>query len=446
MLEQVFSFLIVIGVIIFIHESGHFSMAKLFKIPVAAFSLGFGPKLLGFKRNETEYKVSIIPLGGYVKIHGMEDQEAAPDDPNSFYNRPRWQRFLVLFMGVGFNMLLAILLITIALNRGIEVSQSSTLDSTVGAVAPGSPAEKAGIQPGDRILKMNDHPVLSWKDVTYTVLLHPNENMEVQFQRGKQLLERSIHLEKDPNRSLGSMGIAPASDVVVFEVAQGKPATKAGMKAGDIILSIDGVPIHGIEAAPMAVQHSNGKAMEVVVKRNENGKWVNKTFNITPVKEADRWLIGFVPTEPTVQKKLALFDALGESFRTCKEHVQLNAIFISKLFQGKLSLKATSGPFDIAKMSSAARKTSWTTFLLFIGTISFDIGLINLLPIPALDGGHLFFLVLEGITRREFSIRLKERVTMIGFAFLICVMVVVLYYDVLRTGPVQRLLQTLGVQ
>lgn len=446
MLEQVFSFLVVIGIIIFIHESGHFSMAKLFRIPVAAFSLGFGPKLFGFRRKETEYKVSVIPLGGYVKIHGMEDQEAAPDDPNSFYNRPRYQRFLVLFMGVGFNILLAILLITIALNRGIEVSQSSTLDSTIGAVLPDSPAAKAGLQPADKIVEMNGSKVQSWKDVMYTVLLHPDENVNVKFERGNQILQRDIHLEKDPNRSLGQMGIAPASDVIVMDVASGKPAAQAGMKKDDIIVSIDGIPIHGIEAAPLAVQHSAGKAMEIVVKRKENARWGEKKFSITPYKDADRWLIGFVPTEPTVQKKLSLGDALRESFRTCREHVQLNAIFISKLFQGKLSLKATSGPFDIAKMSSAARRTSWTTFLLFIGTISFDIGLINLLPIPALDGGHLFFLILEGVTRREFSIKLKERVTMIGFAFLICVMVVVLYYDILRTGPVQQLLQKLGVQ
>src|ERR1700752_2619390 len=120
-MEQLFSFLVVIGIIIFIHESGHFTMAKLFKIPVAVFSLGFGPRLFGFKFKETEYKVSAVPLGGYVKIHGMEDQEAASDDPNSFYNRPRYQRFLVLFMGVGFNMILAILLITTALNQGIDV-------------------------------------------------------------------------------------------------------------------------------------------------------------------------------------------------------------------------------------------------------------------------------------------------------------------------------------
>src|SRR6185369_7104477 len=120
---QLFSFLIVIGIIILIHEFGHFLMAKLFRIPVAAFSLGFGPRIFGFRMKETEYKISAIPLGGYVKIHGMEDQEATPDDPNSFYNRPRWQRFLVLFMGVGFNWLLAIILITIALTMGLHVSQ-----------------------------------------------------------------------------------------------------------------------------------------------------------------------------------------------------------------------------------------------------------------------------------------------------------------------------------
>src|SRR5215510_268554 len=149
---ELFSFLIVIGIIIFIHEFGHFSMAKIFGIPVATFSLGFGPRLFGFKYREADYKVSAIPLGGYVKIHGMEDQEAEPDDPNSFYNRPRWQRFLVLFMGVGFNMLLAIVLITTALMLGLHVSQSVDMPSIVGAITPGTPAEKADLQVGDRIL------------------------------------------------------------------------------------------------------------------------------------------------------------------------------------------------------------------------------------------------------------------------------------------------------
>jgi len=183
----------------------------------------------------------------------------------------------------------------------------------------------------------------------------------------------------------------------------------------------------------------------VRVERSEAGGKTSKTFLITPVRdEKGRWVLGFGPGEPMKLKKLPFDQAVKESFSTCIEHVQLNALFISGLVRGKLSLKATSGPFDIARLSQATRKTGISTFLLFIGTISFDIGLINLLPIPALDGGHIFFLLVEGVFRREVSIKLKERVTVIGFVFLICVMVVVLYYDVLKTGAVQRLLDTLG--
>lgn len=443
-MTQLFSFLIVIGIIILIHEFGHFSMAKIFKIPVAVFSLGFGPRLFGFRFKETEYKISAIPLGGYVKIHGMEDQEAAPDDPNSFYNKPRWQRFLVLFMGVGFNWILAIILITAALTLGLQVSQSVDMPSRIGAVSADSPAEKAGLKPGDRILAINNRETPTWEKVSLATLLHPDETIVVRYERDNQISEKQIHVGRNPNNSLGYIGVHPSTDVVVLAVTPDKPAAQKGLKAGDVIRSIDGVPIHGIEAAPAAVQRSGGKPVKIVVERKETGNTLTKELEIQPVKDAatGRWVLGFAPGEPTKLRKLPFGTALKESVRTCRDHVLLNLIFISKLIRGQLSLKATSGPFDIARLSDATRQTGLSTFLLFIGTISFDIGIINLLPIPALDGGHIFFLLVEGIFRKEISVRVKERVTMVGFFFLICVMVVVLYYDLLKTSTVQRLLES----
>jgi regulator of sigma E protease len=441
---QLFSFLIVIGIIILIHEFGHFLMAKLFRIPVAAFSLGFGPRLFGFRMKETEYKISAIPLGGYVKIHGMEDQEATPDDPNSFYNRPRWQRFLVLFMGVGFNWLLAVILITIALTMGLHVSQSVDMPSVIGAITPDTPAEKAELQVGDRIISINGENTPTWEKVSLATLLHPDETIDVRIQREGQTIEKLIPVGRNPNNSLGYIGIHPATDVIVLDLTPNMPAAKFGLLKGDVIVSIDGIPIHAIEGAPAAVQHSAGKPVKVVVKRNQAGQWVTKEFVIPPVKDAahNRWILGFAPGEPTKLRKLPFPAALKDSLRQCRDHVKLNMVFLSKLIQGKLSLKATSGPFDIARLSDATRQTGLSTFLLFIGQISFDIGIINLLPIPALDGGHIFFLLLEGIFRREISIKVKERVTMVGFVFLICVMVVVLYYDVQKTATVQKLLDS----
>ena len=444
-MTQLFSFLIVIGIIILIHEFGHFSMAKLFKIPVAAFSLGFGPRLFGFRYRETEYKVSAIPLGGYVKIHGMEDQEATPDDPNSFYNRPRWQRFLVLFMGVGFNWILAIALITIALTLGLQVSQSVDMPSRIGAITPDSPAAKAGLQPGDVILAINGKETPTWEKVSLSTLLHPDETIVVRYERDHQIGEKQIRAGRNTSNSLGYIGVHPATDVVVLAVTPDKPAAKQGLKTGDIIRSIDGVPIHGVEAAPSAVQKSGGKPVKIVVERKEGANTVTKELVIQPVKDpaGDRWIVGFAPGEPMKLRKLPAGQAFRESIRTCRDHVLLNLVFISKLIQGKLSLKATSGPFDIARLSDATRQTGLSTFLLFIGTISFDIGIINLLPIPALDGGHIFFLLLEGIFRREISVKVKERVTVVGFVFLICVMVVVLYYDLGKTETVQKLLESI---
>ncbi|HJZ12162.1 MAG TPA: site-2 protease family protein, partial [Acidobacteriota bacterium] len=294
------------------------------------------------------------------------------------------------------------------------------------------------------ILEMNGRKTPTWEKVSFTTLLNPGETISVRFRRGDQVIERMIPVERRPANSLGYIGITPATDVIVVMVAPDKPAARAGLKKDDLIKKINGIPIQSVDMAPSAVQKSLGKPVEVVVQRNENGRVVEKTFSIQPQKDpSGRWVLGFGPGEPMRLKKLPFSEALGESVRTCIEHVQLNAIFISKLVQGKLSLKATSGPFDIARLSQATRETGIATFLLFIGTISFDIGLINLLPIPALDGGHIFFLLVEGIFRRELSIKLKERITVIGFVFLICVMFVVLYYDILKTGAVQRLLDTL---
>lgn len=444
-MSQLFSFLIVIGIIIFIHESGHFSMAKLFGIPVSTFSLGFGPKLFGFRRKETEYRISAIPLGGYVKIHGMEDQEANPEDPNSFYNRPRYQRFLVLFMGVGFNFLLAILFITISLNQGIQVGQSSGMPALVGYVMPDSPAAKAGIQPGDTILQMDGRATPTWQEVHQSTMLNPDETISIQFRRGGQVMEKSVHLDREPENGFGMLGVAPVLRLMIAEVVKGRPAESAGLKANDIVKSINGNEVHSVEWAVSAVQNSGGKPIAITVERKEGSGKVDREFSITPAKDNGVWKIGvaFTPDEPMINKKLSLPDALAESFRTCKEQVALHGIYLSRLFQGKLTLRATSGPFGIAKMSQAARDSGLSRFLLFIGIVSFDIGLINLLPIPALDGGHLFFLVVEGIIRRELSVKLKERVTMVGFFFLIGVMVVVLYYDILKTGPIQKLLQTI---
>ncbi len=384
---ELFSFLIVIGIIIFIHEFGHFSMAKLFGIPVATFSLGFGPKLFGFRFRETEYKLSAIPLGGYVKIHGMEDQEAAPDDPNSFYNRPRYQRFLVLFMGVGFNMLLAMILITTALMLGRQVSQSIGVEGKIGVVKADSPAAKAGLQPGDVILEMKGQKTPTWEEIIYATLLNPNEAIQVKIRRGDQILEKNVFVEREKVNNLGYIGIAPETTVIVSQLTEGKPAAKAGLKIGDRIESIDGKLIRDPASVVSAIQESQGNPITITVQRNAGGHDEKKSFTVQPEKFYEpyaptffqkllgrlpqkdtegRWIIGFLPGEPTVLKKLSFGSALKESFQTCIKHVQLNGIFISKLFQGQLSLKATSGPFQIADLSQTARQSGLSTFLMFI--------------------------------------------------------------------------------
>jgi regulator of sigma E protease len=327
---------------------------------------------------------------------------------------------------------------------GLQVSQSVDMPSVIGAITPDSPAAKSGLQVGDKILAINGRETNTWEKVSLATLLHPGESIVLRLQRNGQESEKQIQVGRNPTNSLGFIGIHPATDVIIADLTPNLPAAKSGLQKGDFLRSIDGIPIRAIEAAPDAVQHSAGKPVKVVIERKEGATLATKEFVIQPNHDAanNRWVLGFIPGEPTKLRKLPLGAALRDSLRQCRDHVKLNMLFLSKLIQGKLSLKATSGPFDIARLSNATRQTGLSTFLLFIGQISFDIGIINLLPIPALDGGHIFFLLLEGIFRREISVKVKERVTMAGFFFLICVMVVVLYYDVQKTATVQRLLDS----
>ncbi|MFN7989526.1 MAG: RIP metalloprotease RseP [Thermoanaerobaculia bacterium] len=438
---NILAFVFVLSFLIFFHESGHFLVAKLFRFPIEIFSIGFGKRLFGWKRNGTDYRVSLVPLGGYVKIVGLgpDESDVVAGESTPVMQGTRWQRFLVLLAGPAVNLVLALLLTAAAFAIGREVPKYLGEPPIVTMVDPGSPAEHAGFLAGDRITTLSGNPVSTWEDVIPRLSLASREKIVVEVQRGPESLNLVIvplpKTKEQKQYDIGYTGLSPNVPAVIYALAKGYPGEKAGLKVGDRIVSIDGKPVvlyfqvvHQIKEATANFAEQGARALDVVVERA--GKKL--TIPIVPRKEGSDWRIGFTPFFETVKVKLAPLDALRASWT---ENVRMTTAVgqtIKRMVSGSGSIRQLSGPVDIARFSGDAVRTGLATLLGFMGLLSLQLGLLNLLPIPLLDGGQLFILTLEGIVRRDFSLKLKERLLQAGFVFLVLLMVSVLAFDIAK--------------
>ncbi|PYT34627.1 MAG: RIP metalloprotease RseP [Acidobacteria bacterium] len=425
-------FVVVLGVVVLFHEFGHYLVAKWLGVTVEVFSVGFGPRIFGFRRGGTDYRVSWVPLGGYVKLKGETPEETSGSlDPGDLMSRSRFQRFLVFVMGAVFNLITAYVLTVAILMMGIQEPIYPSQPPVVGEIDPDSPAVAAGIQPGDRILSIGGQPVTTWKELEWAILLSPGQTKEVVLEHAGRHLTVQLPIQADTRNSVGILSFGPATGVIVSDPQPGRPAEKADLRSGDRIVSIDGVAMTTIGKVIKTIQASPGKPLHFVIQRG--GETLEKV--ITPVREGNKGVIGFLPTPPMTTRSYGFVDALGGAMRRNLDNASLMFLTLKKLFLGELSLRSFSGPIGLYLASGVTAQEGLSHFLEFIAFVSLQLGIINLFPIPPLDGGHVFTLMIEGTIRRDLSVQLKERVMQAGLVLLLLFMATVIYLDISKLFP-----------
>jgi regulator of sigma E protease len=433
-LPTTFYFLLTIGVLVLVHELGHFFAAKLFGMRVDRFSIGFPPRAFGKKIGDTDYCVSWIPIGGYVKIAGMVDEsfdtEFLNEDPKpwEFRAKPIWQRMIVICAGVAMNILLAVIIFW-----GIIYYQGKTVRpvTQVGYVAPESPAAKAGFHAGDVITAVNDKAVTHWEEIenaVYTEAL--TGNLTVRFKRGADPM--SITMTQPLTSAIleDRFGLYPAGmAAVVTSIEAGKPAEKSGLKPGDMITSVGGEPVT-FQSLQEAVKQSSGKEVAIQWKRDD------ATINALITPTADGKIgVGFSPvyTGPVERVHYSLLASLPEGISDAWNMSWMNLKSIYQIFAGRVSFsKSVAGPIMIAKMATRSAEVGIISFLGFMALLSMNLAILNIFPFPALDGGHAVFLVYEAVFRREIPAKVKIAIQQIGFVLLLVFMAFVLYNDIIR--------------
>ena len=430
LLINTLAFIFALGIIIFVHEAGHLLVAKAFGMRVVAFSLGFGKRLWGFARGGTDYRVSLIPLGGYVQLSG-EDPGEISDDPQDFLNRPRWQRVLVYLAGPAMNIALAILLIAAVFMVGIEVAAPPDIPAVVGSVRADSPGEVAGLSPGDRIVAVDGEAVDRWEEARFAFLTAPGKPLQVEFERDDVRQSTTVTPERVPKYEFGDAGIFPKLMPKVAGLFPGDPAERAGFEVGDEVRAVDGQPVASREQFIRYVSQRPGEAVAVEVLREGNIRRVE----VTPREEDGKGWIGVSLTVTTFQR-YGLFEALAQSVRFNWDITRQTFAVLGKIFTGKLAAKsALSGPVQIAALSGEAARTGFRYLLHLMGLLSISIAILNLLPIPMLDGGQITVLAFESLRRRDLSLAVKERINQVGFVVIVMIMVMVLYFDLVKALP-----------
>ncbi|MBI2678581.1 MAG: RIP metalloprotease RseP [Candidatus Koribacter versatilis] len=434
-LLAVVSFIVVLGALVLIHEFGHFAAAKYFGVRVETFSIGFGKRLLGFKRGDTDYRLSALPLGGYVKMSGENPLEPGTGDPAEFMSHPRWQRFVIALAGPFMNIIFAVALLTGVFMVHYEHPAYLDKPAVIGWVAENSPAQAAGLQAGDRIIRAEDLQDPTWEDIRFKMLLNPDQPVDLAVQRGSQILAMKITIPSDKQtRQPGDPGWDPQDPVTVKLVEPDMPAAKAGIQPGDQLVAVDGQAITTLPVLQTYLQKAQSKPVELTILRN--GQQSKTT--VTPVLRAAEgvekpyYRLGFSAPPTMSITKLSFAGALGKSIELNRRFSGLIFELLQKLVQRKVSIKQFDGPIGIGRAAGQAAEQGPLQLILLTAMISLNLGIFNLLPIPIMDGGVILLLIIESIMRRDINARFKEIIYQAAFVFLILFAVVVIYNDIAK--------------
>ncbi len=448
-LVTIVAFIVLIGVMVVVHEFGHFVVAKLCRVRVEAFSFGFGPRLFGYKYGDTDYKVCALPLGGYVKMAGEQFAELsdaasgsatkgwAVVDPGALTSQPRWKQMLIGVAGPVANFILAFALMVGYYGWVNEVPAVEVKTTTVEWVIPGSAAAQAGIEPGDifRSVAGDNNP--DWEKIFYRIKLNANQNVPITVERAGKTLQLSLHIPtsaKNDDFDLSDEGLLPqflAGSISVQEVQPGTPAAQAGLRAGDAILSVDGYPFHTVTTLLAYMKAGQGKPITLVLLRN--GAALSPIVAHPAMLEGG-WKLGFMtkPT-PTHDDPLPWGKAVTKSKEFCAEKSLLIFEVLRGLFTRKVSVSQLAGPVGIARVAGDTAETMDLGLMIELaGMISLNLGILNLLPFPILDGGMILILLIEGALRRDISINVKERIYQGAFVVLVSFFVFITFNDIAK--------------
>lgn len=440
------AFFAALGILVLVHEWGHYIVAKLSGVWVEKFSIGFGPKIIGFSKNGTDYRIAPIPLGGYVKLYGQDPLEEAEGDlkkaeeiakdPRSFHSKSLGKKLATVMAGPIMNFVLCLILMPLVYMIGIPQPKFMEEKPVVMDVLLDSPAALAGLKTGDEILEFGGSPVKNWQDLSKEIAIHPEETLTLKILREGQAQEVSVTITKDPDldQPLGFLGIEPryffANEPIIDKVTEDSPAAAAGLKTGDKVVRLDGKEIKYWSLMTKQIQKSEGRPLEITVLRDG----AEKTVTATPIENEQNksWMLGIqlkIDESLFAKKRFGFLESLAMGTQRNIEFFGDTVKILSRLFTGNLSPKFLGGPIQIAQQTSAKAKEGLGEFLLLVSFLSMQLGILNLLPIPVLDGGHVVFMLIEALRRRPISPRVRHVSTQVGLAMLLGLMGIALFND-----------------
>jgi regulator of sigma E protease len=473
-MDWIIGLVLVLGVMILVHEWGHFIVARLFGVRVDVFSIGFGPRLFGWKRGATDYRISALPLGGYVRMAGQDPSEidspnrdwvhmksAASDKsrpeqssgatskaaefrgvdqplrlgtgaPDELMSKPRWQRALISFAGPAVNLIFPLFLLSgFFLLVGVPYPKYLTLPAQIQALPTSS---SAGLKPGDRLLSVDGTNTATWEEALRALKQAENKSaiaVEVDSQGSKRSFEIPLQ-RKSLESTFGYLPIPPVIDQVVGDT----PASKAGLHDDDKIVAVDGQKITLWGEFVDRVRNSGGKAIALEVERKGQRIHTSVTPKLGPTEDGDNiYQIGVSRFEETSYRHVGLREGTELAGSWTLEIARRTLDIVGRLFSGRVSISQLQGPVGISHEAKRAVDRGPVAVISLMVLISINLGILNLLPIPILDGGNILLLAIEGGLRRDLSMAFKERYVQIGLVFLLVIFAIVMYHDVLRRLP-----------
>jgi regulator of sigma E protease len=397
------------------------------------FSLGFGKTLFHLKRGATDYRISALPFGGYVKMAGDDPAEVRQGDAGEFLSQPRWHRFVIVVMGPAMNVSLAVLLLTGLYKYHYQRPAYLEQPARIGDVDAGSAAAQAGIQAGDTIVGFGNLRNPKWEDLAFRTLTTVDEAVPLEIERQGRILKSSITMKASGPDHVGNAGWYPYSPGIIETVEPGLPASKAGLEPGDEIVGIDGRKVFCGSCVAYALQTDKGKPADLLILRTGQEMHVQVQPVYSEIMGEKRWRIGISFPNPMVVRRLPWHQALGVSLEDNARNCRVLLDILGKILTRRMSARSLSGPIGIAQASGEAYRAGMPELLMFVSFISLQLGILNLLPIPVLDGGVILLLLVEGALRRDLRIEVKERFVQVGMVFLLLLAAFVMYNDLVKT-------------